>query len=153
MSAYRAAVVDARAQEARVLQELNDLIKTQQAFLNSCSDAAWIGDDERRAIRWLLAALVDHRRRVRVAARMWRTLQPDEQAPRALAEETVELIDENRRFTPYVAQWRAVVVGRARVERNDLWRSMLELAEANLGPARAGSGSALLPAGGERDAG
>ncbi|MGB3482988.1 MAG: hypothetical protein WBB07_12330 [Mycobacterium sp.] len=153
MSAYRAPVAELRSEEARVLHELNDLIKMQQAFLNSCSDATWISEDERAAIRWLLSALIDHRRRVRVAARMWRTLHPDERASRALAEETVELIDENRRFSPYIAQWRAVVVERARVERNDMWRSMLELAEANLGPKRVGLGNVLIPSGAERSAG
>lgn len=153
MSVHRTPVVELRSEEARVLHELNDLIKTQQAFLNSCSDAAWISEEERRAIRWLLSALIDHRRRVRMAARMWRTLNPGEQAPRGLAAETVELIDENRRFAPYVAQWRAVVVGRARVERNELWRSMLELAEANLGSQPSGRAGALGPSVSERDVG
>ncbi|CAN5327548.1 hypothetical protein BH11ACT7_BH11ACT7_11030 [soil metagenome] len=122
-------------EEARVLQELNDSIKAQQAFLNSCGDATWISEDERRAVRWLLSALIDHRRRVRVAARLWRTLQPHERVPLELVTETVELIDENRSFAPFIARWREAVVGRTRVERADLWRSMRELAESNLGHA------------------
>jgi hypothetical protein len=120
-------------EEARTLHELNEATKVQQAFLNSCGDATWISDEERQAIRWLLEALIDHRRRVRVATRLWRTLRSDEPVPRALVTETVQLIDENRRFAPVIAQWRAVVVGRVRIERKDLWRSMLELAEKNLG--------------------
>jgi len=118
--------------EVRVLQDLNESIKAQQAFLNSCGDATWIGDDERRAIRWLLSALIDHRRRVRSATRLWRTLQPGEPAPADLRAETIELLDENRTFGPYIAQWRGVVVGRARVERTDMWRSMRQLADTNL---------------------
>lgn len=139
-------------EEARVLLALNESTKVQQAFLNSCGDATWINDEQRVAIRWLLSALIDHRRRVRITARMWRTLNPDEQAPRALVAETVELIDENRRFVPFIAQWRAVVVGRAQVERKDLWRSMLALAESNLDQP----GVAMHPvglSGGERDVG
>ena len=50
------------ADAVRVLNELNETTKAQQAFLKSCGDAAWVGDDERRAIRWLLTALVEHRR-------------------------------------------------------------------------------------------
>ncbi|AQA01513.1 hypothetical protein BVC93_02635 [Mycobacterium sp. MS1601] len=123
-------------EEVVVLQQLNESIKAQQAFLNSCGDATWISDDERRAIRWLLSALIDHRRRVRTAARLWRTLQPGEPAPQDLRDETVELLDENRSFGPYIAQWRGVVVGQARVERTDMWRSMRELAESNLGLPR-----------------
>lgn len=126
----------AHAEEARILDDLNQSIKVQQAFLNSCGDATWIGDEERRAIRWLLSALIDHRRRVRTAARLWRTLGTDEPAPSCLVAETVELIDENRRFGPFIARWRAAVVEQARTERKDLWRSMLELAEANLDGGR-----------------
>lgn len=122
-------------EEARILLQLNDAIKAQQAFLNSCSDATWVSADERVAIRWLLGALVDHRRRVRTAARLWRTLHPDEDASPELRRETVELLDENRSFRPYIAQWRGVVVGHARVERTDMWRSMRELADTNLGRA------------------
>jgi hypothetical protein len=116
----------------RVLQDLNELTKAQQSFLNSCGDATWVSDDERRAIRWLLAALVDHRRRVRVAIRLWRTMRPEEPVARSLVDETADLIDENRSFTPFIAQWRAVVVGRAQVERKTFWRSLIELAERNL---------------------
>lgn len=116
----------------RVLQELNELTKAQQSFLNSCGDATWVTDDQRRAIRWLLAALVDHRRRVRVAIRLWRTMQPEEPVARSLVDETADLIDENRSFAPFIAQWRAVVIGRAQVERKTFWRSLIELAERNL---------------------
>jgi hypothetical protein len=132
MTVQHAPAVDQFVDEARVLQQLNDWIKVQQAFLNSCGDADWISPDERRVIRTLLVALIDHRRRVRATTRMWRTLQPDEHTPRELVAETVELIDENRRFVPFIAQWRAVMVARTRVERKQLWRSMLELAESNL---------------------
>lgn len=118
--------------EAQVLCELNHSIKAQQAFLNSCGDATWMSEEERRVVRWLLSALIDHRRRVRITARLWCALHPNEPVPSALVTETVELIDENRRFVPHIAQWRAIVVGRNRVERADLWRSMLELAESNL---------------------
>ncbi|CAN5124832.1 hypothetical protein BH11ACT6_BH11ACT6_48830 [soil metagenome] len=118
--------------EAEALRELNESIKAQQAFLNSCGDATWISEEERRVVRWLLSALIDHRRRVRITTRLWCALNPNEPVPSALVAETVELIDENRRFVPYIAQWRATVVSRTRVERAELWRSMLELAESNL---------------------
>jgi hypothetical protein len=126
----------AHVEEARILEDLNQSIKVQQAFLNSCADATWIGDEERRAIRWLLSALIDHRRRVRTAARLWRTLGADGPTPCSLVAETVELIDENRRFEPFIARWRAAVVEQTRAERKALWRSMLELAEANLDDGR-----------------
>ena len=121
-----------RGDAVRVFEELNDTTKAQQAFLNSCSDATWISDEERRAIRWLLAAVIDHRRRIRVTARLWRSLHAAEPVPCELVTETTDLLDENRHFEPFIAQWRAVVIGRTRVERKDLWRSMIELAEANL---------------------
>lgn len=124
--------VPAGPPEAQALQSLNDVIKTQQAFLNSCMDQTWIGDEERQAIRWLLSAMVDHRRRIRVAARVWRTLRPREPVAAALVAETAELIDEYRRFVPYVDRWRALIIDRNRAERGDLWRGLLELAQANL---------------------
>jgi hypothetical protein len=127
------------ADAIRVLNELNETTKAQQAFLKSCGDAAWIGDDERRAIRWLLTALVEHRRRLRTAVRMWRAMGHDEPAGRALVAVTVDLLDENRSFTPFVAQWREAVVGRVSLERNDFWRSMIELAQSNLTEARDGA--------------
>lgn len=125
-----------RVEEAAILDDLNQSIKVQQAFLNSCADSTWIGDEERQAIRWLLSALIDHRRRVRTSARLWRTLGADEPTPRCLVAETVELIDENRRFEPFIARWRAAAVEQARAQRKELWRSMLELAEANLDDGR-----------------
>lgn len=121
-----------RGDAVRVFEELNDTTKAQQAFLNSCNDATWISDEERRAIRWLLAAVIDHRRRIRVTARLWRSLHAAEPVPCELVTETTDLLDENRHFEPFIAQWRAVVIGRTRVERKDLWRSMIELAESNL---------------------
>ncbi len=124
------------AEAIRVLEELNELTKAQQSFLNSCGDATWISDDDRRAIRWLLAALVDHRRRVRTATRLWRTLSREEPVARSLVTETADLLDENGYFAPFIAQWRAVVVGRTRVDRTTFWRSMIELAELNLSEAR-----------------
>jgi hypothetical protein len=125
-----------RGDAVRVFDELNESTKAQQALLNSCGDATWIGDEERRAIHWLLSALIDHRRRIRVTGRLWRTLNPDEPVPCALVTETTELLDENRHFAPFIAQWRAVVIGRTRSERKEFWRSMIELAEMNLGAVR-----------------
>lgn len=121
-----------QAEAIRVLEELNDTTKAQQAFLKSCGDAAWIGDEERSAIRWLLSALVEHRRRLRTTTRMWRAMAHDEPAGRALVAVTVELLDENSSFAPFVAQWREAVVGRVSLERNIFWRSMIELAQSNL---------------------
>ncbi|OPX09473.1 hypothetical protein [Mycobacterium sp. AT1] len=122
-----------RIEAVRVLQELNESTKAQQAFLNSCGDATWISDDERRAIRWLLSALVEHRRRVRITARMWRTLNATEPVGSELVSDTAELLDESRYFAPFIAQWRSVVIGHTRLERKRFWRSMIELAELNLG--------------------
>lgn len=122
-----------RAEAVRVLHELNESTKAQQAFLNSCGDATWITDDERRAIRWLLSALVEHRRRVRITARMWRTLSPDESVGSELVSDTAELLDESRYFAPFIDQWRSVVIGQTRLDRKRFWRSMIELAELNLG--------------------
>ena len=48
--------------------ELNESTKAQQAFLNSGGAATWNSDEERRAIRWLLSALIDHRRRTAAAS-------------------------------------------------------------------------------------
>jgi hypothetical protein len=121
-----------RIEATRVLHELNESTKAQQAFLNSCGDATWVSDDERRAIRWLLSALIEHRRRVRITARLWRTLTPAEPVGSELVSETVDLLDEGRYFAPFIAQWRAVVIGQTRVERKKFWRSMLELAQLNL---------------------
>lgn len=121
-----------KAEAIRVLDELNDTTKAQQAFLKSCGDAAWIGDEERRAIRWLLSALVEHRRRLRTATRLWRAMAHDEPAGRSLVAVTVELLDENTSFAPFVAQWREAVVGQVSLERNIFWRSMIELAQSNL---------------------
>ncbi|CAN5306165.1 hypothetical protein BH09ACT8_BH09ACT8_25230 [soil metagenome] len=132
MSHNQAAGARMRGDAVRVFEELNDSTKAQQAFLNSCNDATWISDDERRAVRWLLSALIDHRRRIRVTARLWRSLNAADPVPCELVTETTDLLDENRHFEPFIAQWRAVVIGRTRVERKDLWRSMIELAEANL---------------------
>jgi len=122
-----------RAEAVRVLHELNESTKAQQAFLNSCGDATWISDDERRAIRWLLSALVEHRRRVRITARMWRTLSPAESVGSELVSDTAELLDERRYFAPFIDQLRSVVIGQTRLERKRFWRSMIELAELNLG--------------------
>ncbi len=36
------------ADAIRVLNELNETTKAQQAFLKSCGDAAWIGDAPRQ---------------------------------------------------------------------------------------------------------
>ena len=126
-----------RAEAVRVLHELNESTKAQQAFLNSCGDATWISDDERRAIRWLLAALVEHRRRVRITARIWRTLSPTESVGSELVSDTAELLDESRYFAPFIEQWRSVVIGQTRLERKRFWRSMIELAEQNLGDRNA----------------
>ncbi|MDX1888071.1 hypothetical protein [Mycolicibacterium sp. 050158] len=132
MSLHEASAAEIRLETARVLHDLNESTKAQQAFLNSCSDATWVSEDERRAIRWLLSALIEHRRRVRVTARLWRTLSSTEPVPSELVTETAELLDESRYFEPFIAQWRAVVVGRTRVERTNFWRSMIELAQLNL---------------------
>ena len=70
-----------RGDAVRVFAELNESTKAQQAFLNSCGDATWISEEERRAIHWLLSALIDHRRRIRVTGRLWRTLNPTEPVP------------------------------------------------------------------------
>jgi hypothetical protein len=121
-----------RVEATRVLNELNESTKAQQAFLNSCSDATWITDEERRAIRWLLSALIEHRRRVRITVRLWRTLNPAEPVGSELVSETVDLLDENRYFAPFIAQWRAAVIGQTRVERTLFWRNMIELAQMNL---------------------
>lgn len=121
-----------RVEAARVLLELNESTKAQQAFLNSCCDATWISDDERRAIRWLLSALIEHRRRVRITARLWRSLSPSEPVGRELVSETADLLDESQYFTPFIAQWREVVIGRTRVDRKTFWRNMIALAEQNL---------------------
>ncbi|GAS99259.1 uncharacterized protein RMCC_6224 [Mycolicibacterium canariasense] len=133
-----------QAEAVRVLDELNDTAKSRQAFLKGCGDAAWIDDEQRRAIRWLLSALVEHRRRLRTAARIWRAMGHDEPAGRALVAATADLLDENRSFAPFVAQWRDAVVVRLSMERDSFWRSMLELAEANLVDTR--DGAALHPA-------
>lgn len=122
-----------RVEAVRVLHELNESTKAQQAFLNSCGDATWITDDERRAIRWLLSALVEHRRRVRITARMWRTLSPAESVGSELVSDTAELLDESRYFAPFIDQWRSVVIEQTRLDRKRFWRSMIELAELNLG--------------------
>ncbi len=135
-----------RGDAVRVFHELNESTKAQQAFLNSCGDATWISDEERRAIRWLLSALIDHRRRVRVTARLWRTLNSNEPVPCGLVSETADLLDENRYFAPFIAQWRAVVIGRTRVERKNFWRSMIELAELNLDEARSAEESCATTA-------
>ena len=121
-----------RVEAVRVLHELNESTKAQQAFLNSCGDATWISDDERRAIRWLLSALVEHRRRVRITARMWRTLSPAESVGSELVSDTAELLDESRYFAPFIDQWRSAVIGQTRLERKRFWRNMIELAEQNL---------------------
>lgn len=122
-----------RVEAVRVLHELNESTKAQQAFLNSCGDATWITDDERRAIRWLLSALVEHRRRVRITARMWRTLSPAESVGSELVSDTAELLDESRHFAPFIEQWRSVVIRQTRLDRKRFWRSMIEIAELNLG--------------------
>lgn len=122
-----------RTEAVRVLHELNESTKAQQAFLNSCGDATWISDDERRAIRWLRSALVEHRRRVRITARMWRTLSPAESVGSELVSDTAELLDESRYFAPFIDQWRSAVIGQTRLERKRFWRNMIELAEQNLG--------------------
>lgn len=122
-----------RTEAVRVLHDLNESTKAQQAFLNSCGDATWISDDERRAIRWLLSALVEHRRRVRITARMWRTLSPTESVGSELVSDTADLLDESRYFAPFIDQWRSAVIGQTRLERKRFWRNMIELAEQNLG--------------------
>ncbi|MET0702020.1 MAG: hypothetical protein ABWY93_20390 [Mycobacterium sp.] len=136
MSHHEKAGARMRGDAVRVFDELIESTKAQQAFLNSCCDATWVSDEERRAIRWLLSALVDHRRRVRITGRLWRTLIPTEPVPCELVTDTNELLDENRHFAPFIAQWRAVVIGRTRVERDDFWRSLIELAEQNLARVR-----------------
>ncbi|MET0473831.1 MAG: hypothetical protein ABW001_04245 [Mycobacterium sp.] len=125
-----------RGEAVRVLTALSESAKAQQAFLNSCSDATWISGDERSAIRWLLAALIDHRRRVRVAIRLWRTLTAGEQASSELVSETAELLDENSHFAPFISQWRDVVIHQTRMERTTFWRRMVELAELNIQESR-----------------
>ncbi|WP_178358839.1 hypothetical protein [Mycolicibacterium hippocampi] len=132
MSHQQEAGARMRGDAVRVFGELNDSAKAQQALLNSCGEAAWITDEERRAIRWLLSALIEHRRRIRVTARLWRSLNPEEPVPCALVTETTELLDEHRHFEPFIARWRAVVINRARIDRTEFWRSMIELAELNL---------------------
>lgn len=124
-----------REQAVRRLDELNEITKAQQAFLNSCSDATWITDEQRYEIRWLLSALIDHRRRVRVTARLWRTLTPTEQVGHGLVAETTELIDENGYFAPLIERWRSIIVARTTSERKLFWFSMMELAERNLSMA------------------
>lgn len=126
-----------RGEAVRVLTALGESTKAQQAFLNSCADATWVSDEERSAIRWLLAALIDHRRRMRVAIRLWRTLNAGEQASRGLVSETTELLDENRHFEPFISEWRTVVLAQTRMERTTFWRRMIELAELNIGESRA----------------
>lgn len=121
-----------RAETVDVLADLNEAVKAQQAFLNSCADALWASADQRRAIRWLLAALIDHRRRIRAVLRLWRTLSASDPVERALVAETTELLDENRRFAPYVDAWRAVATGQLRSERQVFWHQMAELAQCNL---------------------
>jgi hypothetical protein len=121
-----------RVEAVRALTELNESTKAQQAFLNSCGDATWISEDERQAIRWLLTALIEHRRRVRITARLWRTLTAAEPVGSELVSETVELLDESRYFAPFIAQWRSVVIGQTRVERKNFWHGMIELAQLNL---------------------
>ncbi|MEU0495398.1 hypothetical protein [Mycobacterium sp. NPDC006124] len=133
MTTDRLPTTPMRAEAIRVLHELNESTKAQQAFLNSCGDATWIDDDERRSIRWLLSALIEHRRRVRITTRMWRTLHSSEPVSSELVADTAELLDESRYFTPIIAQWRSVVIGQTRFERKRFWRTMLELAEQNLG--------------------
>ena len=122
-----------RTEAVRVLHDLNESTKAQQAFLNSCGDATWISDDERRAIRWLLSALVEHRRRVRITVRMWRTLSPTESVGSELVSDTADLLDESRYFAPFIDEWRSAVIGQTRLERKRFWRNMIELAEQNLG--------------------
>lgn len=121
-----------RGDAVRVFAELNETTKAQQAILNSCADASWISDEQLRAIRWLLSALIEHRRRIRVTGRLWRSLNAADPVPCELVTETTELLDEHRHFEPFIAQWRAVVIGRTRVERQNFWRAVIELAETNL---------------------
>jgi len=121
-----------RSEAVRVLTEFSQTTKAQQAFLTSCGDATWVSAEQRHTIRWLLSALIEHRRRIRVTARLWRTLTVDEPVARALASATTDLLDENRSFTPLIARWREVVVEQTRIERNEFWRSMIELAEQNM---------------------
>lgn len=127
-----------RDEAVRRLNELNEFTKAQQAFLNSCSDATWITGEQRDEIRWLLSALIEHRRRVRITARMWRTLTPAERVGHGLVAGTTDLIDENGYFAPLIESWRSIVVGRTTSERKAFWLSMMELAERNLS---AGSGA------------
>jgi hypothetical protein len=134
-----AGMAQMRGETVRVLTTLNESTKAQQAFLNSCSDAPWIGEEDRTAIRWLLAALIDHRRRVRIAIRLWRTLNADEPASGGLVAETTDLLDENRHFEPFIAQWRARVLSQTRLERNTFWRQMMETAELNIDQSREAS--------------
>lgn len=121
-----------RGDAVRVFGELNESTKAQQALLNSCGDATWISDEEGRQIRWLLSALIEHRRRIRVTARLWRSLNPDEPVPCALVSDTTDLLDEHRHFGPFIAQWRAAVIERNSTDRKNFWRSTIELAELNL---------------------
>lgn len=124
-----------REEVVRRLDELNDTTKAKQAFLNSCSDATWITDEQRCEIRWLLDALIEHRRRVRTMTRIWRSMSPQENVSHSLVGETSSLIDESDYFSPFIDKWRSVVVGRTSCDRQAFWRSMRELAELNLSEA------------------
>ncbi|KPH20752.1 hypothetical protein AN948_05165 [Rhodococcus sp. ADH] len=117
----------------KALCALNDTTKRQQSLLNSCSDAEWLGEDERRAVRSLLDALIEHRRRVRVMIRLWRSLCLDDVLEEGLVRETSQIIDENRYFVPHVDKWRNAVIKREGLERELFWRGMIDLAQANLG--------------------
>ena len=114
------------------LKGLHEFTKAQQAFLNSCSDAAWVTDEDRRAIRWLLDALAEHRRRVRVTLRLWRTLSERERLDGRLVAETSALLDENHYFVPHLAKWREIVTERTAAERKAFWDNMITLAQRNL---------------------
>jgi hypothetical protein len=70
---------------------------------------------------------------VRITARMWRTLSPTESVGSELVSDTADLLDESRYFAPFIDQLRSVVIGQTRLERKRFWRSMIELAEQNLG--------------------
>lgn len=125
------------------LNELQELAKSQQALLNSCSDAAWTTVDDREAIRWLLDALGEHRRRVRITTRLWRTLADGESLDGRLVAETSALFDENGYFVPHLAKWRDIVTERTVIERKVFWRNMITLAQGNLDEACSRDESAI----------
>ena len=131
-------MTDVPAQAVDVLTALEASVKSHSAFVSSCCDADWIDEDGRIAVRWLLSALREHRRRLRRAIRLWRTLSAADPVDGALVTATNELLDENRFFAPHIARWRSAAVGSLEIDRVSFWRHMAALAAANLHEAQKG---------------